>query len=124
LDHVVGASDYLDVDPEGVAGAGRRTAATSSNWASWASRSESLLRDTASGARSATVTGAFEGYLSSWNPAMRSLAVRAENLGTNAVSGAAVVSGADNEGAAVLGSQTAAGQAQTSYLSRPVNGSS
>lgn len=114
--------DYLDVHPEPVISAGNNTARTSSDWASWASHSEALLRGAAGGARQGKVSGAFETYLSQWNPTLRTLPVRAENLGTHAVSATTAVDNADAEGATTLGTQTSAGQQQAGPLSRPVNG--
>jgi hypothetical protein len=118
----VGPSNFLDIYPDAVEGAGRQTAATASDWAGWAGRSEALLRSAAGGSRSAKVTNAFETYLSLWNPTMRGLGVRANNLGTNAVSGSTTITSADGDSAAILGSQLAAGQSQATHLSRPING--
>ena len=49
---------YLDTTPDAVSSSGRNTAATSSDWSGWASHSETMLRNTAGGARSTKVTNA------------------------------------------------------------------
>lgn len=118
----MGYPDYVDLSPGAVTAAGTRTAATSSDWAGWAGRSESTLRNAAGGARQARVTNAFETYLSRWNPTLRGLALRVDGLGTNAVSASNTMDGADGEGATILQTETSTAQTQATHLRRPING--
>jgi hypothetical protein len=112
---------YLDVDPEAVATAGRRTAATASTWEVWASRSDSVLRDCATEARDSTVSAAIEGYLSSLNPTLKALAKQVDTVGTNTVSAAHSVQNSDTEAAALLDQQGHHVDHLTSALRRPIN---
>lgn len=115
-------SDYLDLAPEAVSTAGRRTAQTSSTWGGWATRSETLLRNAAGGARQGKVTNAFETYLSRWNPKLKGLAVRADGLGTNAVSASYTVDQGDGDAAAIVHGHSGDAHSQASHLNRPING--
>lgn len=112
---------YLDLDPGAVQSAGRRTAMTASDWASWASRSEARLREAGGGARSSKVQAGFGRFLSRHRPAIRRLADDASALGNNATSAAATVAGADHDGSVLLRAPTLAAQQQATVLSRPVN---
>jgi hypothetical protein len=116
------SNSYVDVDTGAVTGAGRATAATSTQWAEWASRSETLLRQAAVDCQEPIVTGALEGHLSEWNPRMQRLAGNADALGTNAVSAAHVMLNADSTSAATLGRQSATEQTVGSHLRRPIAG--
>jgi hypothetical protein len=118
----VNQPDYLDLDPLAVTSAGTRTAGTAADWADWASRSETLLRDAAGGARQTTVADAFETYLSRWNPTLRGLAGRVDGLGTNAVSASQVVDSADRDSATALQAPAGDQQTRSSHLRRPING--
>ncbi len=113
---------YLDLDPEAVGNAGNNTAATSGAWSGWAGRAEGLLRDAVGGARESSVSSAFEGYLSTWNPSMQALARQVHALGSNATAASGVMAGADGDSASLLGEQTAAAEATGSHLSRPITG--
>jgi hypothetical protein len=55
---------YFELDPNAVAGAGRRTAATAPTWEGWASRSETVLRNCADEVQESSLSSALEGYLS------------------------------------------------------------
>lgn len=112
--------DFLDVDPEAVAAAGGRTAAGATDWAAWAGRVETLLRDAATGANDSTVSAAVEQHLSALNPQLHQLAANTEALGTNATSAACVVSDADQTGATELGRLAGTWQPLTSWLTRPI----
>jgi hypothetical protein len=111
---------YLDLDPDVVAAAGRGTAATSTSWAAWASRVETVLRSAAAGASESAVTSAFEGYVSTWNPTMHGLAVEVDALGTNATSAANVITNADGTATSALGLPGDAVDGARSHLSRPI----
>ncbi|WP_163511864.1 hypothetical protein [Fodinicola acaciae] len=113
---------YYDVHPEPVIGAGNNTAATSSDWDSWAHRTETALRSVASGAGDSTVGGAFESYLSSWNPTLKGIAKQAEAQGVNATSAANVVVGADGQSTYVLNQPLQQGTQLNSVLNRPITG--
>jgi hypothetical protein len=113
---------YYDVHPEPVIGAGNNTAATSSDWQTWAHRSETSLRGAASGASDSTVGGAFEEYLSSWNPTLQNIAKQAEAQGVNATSAANVVVGADGQSTVILNQTLQQGGELSSNLSRPITG--
>lgn len=112
---------YIDLNPEAVADSGRRTAATAQEWTGWVGRSHAGLRDGAAGAQDPVMRGALEEYLSAWNATIQGLAGSAEALGTNAVSAANTMVGADQQSAAAL--NQAAGEASRvgSLLSRPIN---
>ena len=107
--------DFLDVDPETVAAAGSRTAATGGDWSAWAARVETLLRDAAAGAGDAVVTADVEGHVSALNPRLHRLAADAEALGINATSAAYVVVNTDLTAADTL-------RSTGSCLLRAVNG--
>ncbi|GAA1667826.1 hypothetical protein [Fodinicola feengrottensis] len=113
---------YYDVHPEPVISAGTNTAATSADWQTWAHQSETALRGAASGAADATVGGAFEDYLSSWNPKLQGIAKQAEAQGVNATSAANVVVGADGQSATLLNQPLQQGSELSSTLSRPITG--
>lgn len=106
---------FLDVDPEAVAAAGSRTAATAGDWSAWAVRVETLLRDVAAGAADAVVTGDVEAHVSTLNPRLHRLAADAEALGINATSAAHVIVNIDLTAADAL-------RSNGSCLLRPVNG--
>ncbi len=116
-----GVMSYLDLKPEAVADSGRRTAATSQDWACWAGRSQAGLRDGAAGALDPVMRGALEEYLSAWNRKIQGLAVSAEALGTNAVSAANTMVGADQQSAAALNQAATEAARVGSLLSRPIN---
>jgi hypothetical protein len=96
------AGDYIDLDSDLVANSGRATAATSTQWEHWASRTETLLRNAAADSHEPVVNSAFEEHLSQWNPRMKRLASNADALGTNAVSAARTMDGADTFSASMI----------------------
>ncbi|HET8681410.1 MAG TPA: hypothetical protein VFM54_06005 [Micromonosporaceae bacterium] len=116
------ADGFLDLFPDLVATAGGQTAATSGQWAAWAGRAETLLRNAAADAREPVVTAAVEDHLSRWNPRMQGLAANADALGTNAASAANVVANADTASAGVLSSDAATAYGAAGQLSRPITG--
>lgn len=116
------SGDFLDLIPEAVGSAGRNTAMTASDWATWAWRSETMLREAAGGSRSAKLSGAFESYLAQWKPSLQNMAVGAANLGANAITAAGIVVQADGESACILGAHATPEHAQASRLARPITG--
>lgn len=112
---------YLDLDPEAVASSGRATAATATDWAAWAGRAETLLRNVAAGAQQGPVSAAFEEYLSAWNPIMKGVASQADAQGNNATSAANIMTGADTQSAGLLNRTSAEIAATSEHLSRPIN---
>lgn len=88
---------FLDVRTDQVAAAGQRTAATSSEWQSWAVQAEEKLRTGPSGARNSTVESAAAEYLGDWNQKLHRIAAQVDALGTNTSSAATVVDNADTE---------------------------
>lgn len=114
------SENYIDLDPGAVSAAGQATAATSGQWSSWASRTETGLRQAAADAQEAVVTAAFEEHLTSWNPRMQALGTDADALGTNAVSASHTMLNADGSSAATLGQVGTAEQARGSALRRSI----
>jgi uncharacterized protein YukE len=112
---------HLEVDPGAVAAAGNRTAATASDWESWAGRAEAVLRDCAGDVQDSTVGAAVEGYLAQLNPAMKSVARQVDALGTNTVSAANTVQNSDTQANDLLRGQGHTTDAATSALTRPIN---
>jgi hypothetical protein len=112
---------HIDLDPDVVSAAGRRTSATSSTWEQWASQSENLLRNAAADAQDAAFTSALEGYLSDLNPAMHGVAKQVDALGTNTVSASNHVANADTMSATLLGQQGQRDDSLGSALRRPIN---
>ena len=113
---------FIDLDPGAVSSAGRNTAATSGEWSSWAGQAEGLLRDAAGGAKESVVSAAFEGYVSTWNPALQGIARQVDAMGTNAASASTVMTGADHDSAGLLGQHGSTVAGQASHLSRPITG--
>lgn len=113
---------FIDCNPEAVAYAGRRTAATAQDWAGWAGRAQDGLRDGAAGVLDPVMRGALEEYLSVWNPRIMGQAASAEAQGTNAVSAANTMVGADQQSASTLHQAAAETSRVGSLLSRPING--
>lgn len=111
---------FVELNPENVVAAGNATAATAGEWEAWAGASESALRTSASSAMDPVVTPAIEGFLASINPAMKSMAPRANNLGVNATSASHTMSNSDGESTQLLSSHGDTVQAQSSALSRPI----
>lgn len=93
---------FLDVGPDQVHTAGRRTAATSTQWRTWAVQAEEALRTGPTGADNAIVSTAGETYVGEWAARLHSVGDRVDRLGASASSGAAVVSGADTDAAGFL----------------------
>ncbi len=114
--------NYIDLNPQAVAGSGRRTAATAQDWDAWARRWDAGMRNAAAGAMDPVVRGAFEEYLSASNPLIQGLAVSAEAQGTNAASAANTMTGADQQSASTLNQAAAEALRVNSLLSRPING--
>lgn len=114
-------SNYIDLNPEAVAGSGQRTAATSQDWAAWARRWDEDLRNVAAGSQDPVARGLFEESLSAWNPRMQEIAAAAEALGGNAVAAAGTMIGADQQSAGALNQAAAEGHRVGSLLSRPIN---
>lgn len=119
---VGGMSNYFDLNPEAVGGAGRRTAATAQDWDAWARRWDAGMRNVAAGAMDPVVRGAFEEYLSTSNPLIQGLATAAEAQGRNATSAADTMVGADQQSAGTLNQAAAEALRVNSLLSRPING--
>lgn len=113
--------NYIDLQPELVSGAGRRTAATAQDWAGWARRSADDLRNLAAGSLDPVMRGAFEEYLSARNPRMQGLAVSVEAQGRNAASAANTMVGADQQSAGTLNQAAAEALRVNSLLSRPIS---
>ncbi len=111
---------YVELDPDTVATAGTRTAATSEQWASWAGRVENLMRTAAGNAMESVVTTAIEGHLSAWNPRLQRMATNVETVGTNATSASYVMTNADHTSTTALGQQGAQVETTCSALSRPI----
>ncbi|BCJ37076.1 hypothetical protein Athai_45790 [Actinocatenispora thailandica] len=112
---------FVDIHPDVVFGAGRATAATSSEWDAWAGRAESLLRDVAGATGDPIVGGAFEDYLSMWNPTMKAAGRQATALGNGASRAAGSVAEGDSVGASHLRQTGARLDGLTSQLRRPIN---
>jgi hypothetical protein len=116
------ADGFLDLIPDLVTGAGRATASTSTQWATWAGHAETQLRGAVLSADDAVVSAAFEEYLSTWNPRLQSLAAQVETLGGNTASGAGTVDAADADSTTLLGQQMSMENATGSWLNRPIEG--
>lgn len=112
---------FFDVDPQVVADAGRRTAATATSWEQWACQSEIALRNAASDARQGTVTAAIEGYLSSLNPAMQAVAKQVDALGVNTTSASASVANSDTAANTLLSQHGVRTDHDASVLRRSIN---
>lgn len=112
--------NFIDLNPEAVSGAGRRTAATSQDWDAWARRAAEALRHAAAVARDPVVGGAFEEYLSARNAAMQGLVTSSRAQGTNAVSAAQTMVGADQQSAGTLNQAAAEALRVNSAVSRPI----
>lgn len=112
--------NFIDLNPEVVAGAGRRTAATAQDWEAWARRSAAALRNAAAAAQDPVVRGAVEEYLSTWNPTMQGLVTSAEAQGSNAVSTTNTMVGADHQSAGTLNQAAAEALRVRSRASHPI----
>lgn len=112
---------HIDLDPVVVTSSGRATAATATDWESWAGRAETLLRTAAAGVQEGQVSTAFEEYLSTWNPIMKGIAVQADAQGGNAASAAAVMTEADAHSAGLLHATSSDVAATSVHISRPIN---
>jgi hypothetical protein len=88
---------FLNVDTGTVAAAGRQTAATSSQWQTWAVQAEERLRAGPGAAHDDTVESAAAEYLGDWNQKLHRVAAQVDALGTNTSSAATVVDNADTE---------------------------
>lgn len=112
---------YLDLDPQVIAGTGRRTTAMAETWVEWAGVSAGTLRDIADEARDPGVSAAVEGYLSRLNPALHGLAQRVDTLGFTAVSASTEIAAS---GAAAVGLPHRHGAREIAadpMLRRPIN---
>lgn len=111
---------FLDVVSDVVATAGRRTAATSTRWQTWAWQVEQKLRDGPAAAHNGVVRTAGEAYVEAWNQRLHRVAVDADELGGNTVSGSNVVANADTESTRLLTTQGAVTAENHSGLLRQI----
>lgn len=111
---------FLDVITDVVTAAGHRTAATSSQWRTWAGQAEETLRAAPAAAHSGVVSAAASGYLEDWNTKLHRVAAEVDALGTNTASASSVVNNADADADGFLRAFGQTAQAEGSQLSRPV----
>jgi hypothetical protein len=113
--------DFVELEPDTVATAGRQTAATSGEWSGWASQVGALLRGAGGSASDAVVSSLIEDHLTTLNPWLHQLAADTEALGGNATSASYVVADGDGSCAVDLGRHHADAQTTATHLNRPVN---
>jgi hypothetical protein len=111
---------YLDVDTDTVVTAGHHTAATSTNWQTWAHNTETTLREASTVVQDGTVSSAVQTFLGTINPTMQSMAQQVDALGGNTSTAANVVTNADGTAASALNNAGVTGASTGSHLSRGI----
>lgn len=112
---------FYEADTSAVYGSGTSVAGLTGGATGLARQFLYALDETRGGVHHPKVQGALDRYRETWHKPVYDVALEIDSLGNNTSASAVTVAQADLDADAVVTAQTAVGQQQTGYLSRPVN---